>query len=182
MTPVLTPRAWLALREDLLRNSKAMHWIAEGATWCVDVKWCELARTAVLGLEAEGEPDVSIEAAAQKLPHQQRGATPREPSACMVFYQTPVRHHNFQSLKKSKFELQNEELCGELAVGLRNTTLRRVYRTFHESDLRASSLAKNSALPTHLFCVVSFPSGYERPSHMRGWSQRSDCCTGNAKI
>ena len=67
MTPVLTPTAWLALREDLLRNSKAMHWIAQGATWCVDVKWCDLARTTVLGLEAAGEPDLSIEAAAQKL-------------------------------------------------------------------------------------------------------------------
>ena len=33
----------------------------------VEVKWCELARTAVLGLEAAEEPDVSIEAAAQKL-------------------------------------------------------------------------------------------------------------------
>ncbi|CAE7320163.1 unnamed protein product [Symbiodinium microadriaticum] len=143
MTPVLTPTAWLALREDLLRNSKAMHWIAQGATWCVDVKWCDLARTTVLGLEAAGEPDLSIEAAAQKLPGEQQGES-REPSACMVFYQTPVRHHNFQSLKKSMFEQKNNELCGELAVGLRNTTLRRVYRTFHESDLRASSLAKTS--------------------------------------
>ena len=67
MTPVLTPRAWLAMREALVSNSKAMEWVTKGATWCVDVKWCQLARTSVLGLEAAGEPDVSIGAVAQKL-------------------------------------------------------------------------------------------------------------------
>ena len=67
MTPVLTPRAWLAMREALVSNSKAMQCITEGATWCVDIKWCELARTSVLGLEVAGEPDVGIGALAQRL-------------------------------------------------------------------------------------------------------------------
>ena len=49
---------------------------------------------------------------------------------------TPVRHHNFQSLKKSAFKHKNFELCRELEVALTNTTLQSVYRTFYESDLR----------------------------------------------
>ncbi|CAE7534174.1 unnamed protein product [Symbiodinium sp. CCMP2592] len=71
MTPVLTPRAWLAMREALVSNSKAMQWITQGATWCVDVKWCQLARTSVLGLEVAGEPDVGIGALAQRFIQQQ---------------------------------------------------------------------------------------------------------------
>ncbi|CAE7243037.1 unnamed protein product [Symbiodinium natans] len=142
MAPVLTARAWLHFREELLRRPKAMEWIEKGATWCVDLKWCEWARTA-LGLEV-AEPDVPIRRYQESLQgraHGERLWGSREASACLVFYQTPVRHHNFRSLKKltKAFDQKNSELCRELEVELRNTTLHRAYRAFYESDLRATS-------------------------------------------
>ncbi|CAE7885343.1 unnamed protein product, partial [Symbiodinium microadriaticum] len=170
MTPVLTPRAWLAMREALVSNSKAMEWVTKGATWCVDVKWFQLARASVLGLEAAGEPDVSIGAVAQRFLQQQSSYFGElwpagkqqwdsyEPPSCMVFYQTPVRHHNFQSLKKSAFKHKNFELCRELEVALTNTTLQSVYRTFYESDLREGLGSQERRLQS----VQGFSSGLDQ--------------------
>ena len=144
MTPVLTPQAWMALREELLSNSKAMQWIVKGATWCVDVRWCDLARAA-LGSEVAREPDVCIGSAGQMFDKKQGrgpGERPWEPGelpACLVFYQTPVRHHDFRSLNKSRdSHSKNAELCNELEVRVTNTTSQCAYRAVYESDLEAS--------------------------------------------